>query len=760
MLVEALMRDRAQMSLTMLLYRAGRFAARHRWWVLGMWIVVAGVVFTTGRAVGPAFVDNFQIPGSEGQQAFDVLRARLPQAAGATATAVFHAKTGTLTEPAPMAAMQRTLAAVAKQPHVIVVDDPTKPGGMAGISQDGTIAFTTVRYDESLTQLGRSAADRLEQAVAPARTAALQIELGGPLVEYTHLPEPRGSEVIGVSAAIIVLFIAFGSLVAMGLPIVTALLGLGTSLAIVWLLSRAGDIPTLTPTLATMLGLGVGIDYALFIVTRFREGLSRGMSVEEAVGRAIATSGQAVLFAGGTVMVAIYGLWVSGMPFIGLIGTVSSIAVAVAVLAALTLMPAMLGVVGRRIDSLGIRWLRKRADVNHQGVWARWARIVAAHPWRSLVGGLVIIGVLMTPMFSMRFGFGVGVASKGSTQARAAALIARGFGPGVNGPLVLVAELPTPGDTTALQSMAQAVGTDPDVATVAPPSVSRDGTTAVITVIPHSAPASQATAGLVTRLRDTTLPPVERQTGMTVLVGGATAILIDLRDRVLGRLPLLIVTVVALSFVLLLLVFRSVLVPAKAAIVNGLSICAAYGAVVAVFQWGWGVRLIGLEGKVEIISFVPMVMFAILFGLSMDYEVFLLSRIREQYLVDRDTIESVTAGIRTTARVITSAALVMIAVFLSFMLNESTTVKMIGFGLAVAVLIDATIVRIVLVPSAMVLLGHANWWLPKWLNRILPHLDIEGETGLPPIEPREPVDAAGGYSPDGESKGRLGGGGG
>ncbi len=742
------------MSLTTGLYRLGRGAARRRFLVLGVWVLVAGAVFAAGRIAGPALVDDFRIPGSEAERALDVLRARFPEQAGTTATIVFHARTGTLATPAAMAAIEGTLQRVAGLPHVVAVDDPTATGGEAGISRDRTIAFTTVHYDEGLTRLGRAAADRLSAVVAPARAAGLQVELGGPLVEFTHLPEPRGSEIVGLTAAVVVLFLAFGSLTAMGLPIVTALLGLGTSLAIVWLISHVGDIPTLTPTLATMLGLGVGIDYSLFIVTRFREGLGRGLAVGDAIGRAVATAGQAVLFAGFTVMVAIWGLWVSGIPFVGLIGSVASIAVLVAVAAALTLLPALLGILGRRVDALGIGWPRRRSQTDHQGIWARWARVVATHPWRSLVAGLAVVGTLMVPMFSMRLGLDVGVAGKDSTQARAAALIAEGFGPGVNGPLLLVAELPTPGDASAVQAVVAAVRSDPDVAAVTQPAVSANGRTAVVTAIPRSARGSSATGDLVERLRERVLPPIERETGATILVGGATALFLDLKSLVAGRLVPLIATVVALSFVLLLLVFRSVLVPLKAAIVNGLSIAAAYGAVVAAFQWGWGDRLLGLDGPVAIVSFVPMVMFAILFGLSMDYEVFLLSRVREEYLVDRDTVESVATGIRSTARVITSAALVMIAVFLSFVLNESSTVKMIGFGLAVAVLVDATVVRIVLVPSTMVLLGHANWWLPGWLNRILPGLDIEGEGSLPPIEPREPYQVFK-MAHDGHSKRRL-----
>ena len=727
------------MSLTPFLYRIGRGAVRHRWTVITVWVVVALGLFVASRVGGTAFIDDFSIPGAEAQAATDRLSERFPDRSGVTATVVFRARAGTLAEPDQMAAVRGTLLAIALQPHVVGIDDPTEGGGQAGVSADRTIAFTTVYYEGGISELGRPAADRLVEAVRPAREAGLQVETGGPLVEFTHLPEIRASEIVGVVAAVVVLFVAFGSVVAMGLPILTALIGLGTSLAIVGLVSHLGDVPTLTPALATMLGLGVGIDYALFIVTRYREGLARGRSVEEAVGRAIATSGQAVLFAGSTVLVAIWGLWVSGIPFIGLIGTASSLAVAVAVIAALTLLPALLGVIATRIDALGLAWLKRRSHADHQGMWARWARTVAHHPWRSLVAGLAVIGVLMAPMFAMRLGFEVGIAGEGSTQARAAALMEEAFGPGVNGPLVLVLELAEPGDTAALQAVAEAAAADPNVAAVTEPVVSADGATAIVSVVPRTARADPATADLVTRLRETVLPPIEEATGTTVLVGGATAILIDLADRVAGRLWFLIATVVGLSFVLLMLVFRSILVPVKAAILNGLSICAAYGAVVAVFQWGWGTGTLGVGQTVSIVSFVPMVMFAILFGLSMDYEVFLLSRIREEYLVDRDTVESVAVGIRSTARVITSAALVMIAVFLAFLLSESVTVKMVGFGLAVAVLIDATVVRIVLVPATMVLLGHANWWLPGWLERILPRVHIEGEGALPAPIPTEPI---------------------
>jgi RND superfamily putative drug exporter len=744
----------ARVSLTPFLYRIGRGAVRHRWTVIAVWAVVAAGLFVASRVAGTAFIDDFRIPGAEAQAATDRLAVRFPDRSGVTATVVFRAREGTLAEPERMSAVRSTLLSIALQPHVVGIDDPTREGGQAGVSTDRTIAFTTVYYEGTISELGRSAADRLAEAVRPARETGLQVETGGPLIEYTHLPEIRASEIVGVVAAVVVLFVAFGSVVAMGVPIVTALVGLSLSLAIVGLLSHLGDVPTLTPALATMLGLGVGIDYALFIVTRYREGLARSLSVEEAVGRAIATSGQAVLFAGSTVMVAIWGLWVSGVPFIGLIGTASSLAVAVAVVAALTLLPALLGVIGIRIDAIGPGWLKRRSRADHEGMWARWARTVAGHPWRSLVAGLAMIGVLMAPMFAMRLGFEVGIAGADSTQARAAALMEEAFGPGINGPLVLVLEISDRDDGAAVQQVAEAAAADPNVAAVMEPVVSEDGGTAIVTVVPRTARADRATADLVTRLRETELPPIEEATGSTVLVGGATAILIDLADRVAGRLWILIATVVGLSFVLLMLVFRSILVPVKAAILNGLSICAAYGAVVAAFQWGWGSEVLGVDRIGSIVSFIPMVMFAILFGLSMDYEVFLLSRIREEYLVDRDTVESVAVGIRSTARVITSAALVMIAVFLAFLLSESVTVKMVGFGLAVAVLIDATVVRIVLVPATMVLLGHANWWIPRWLDRILPRVHIEGEGALPAPILAEPIRTTE-FSHDGKGKRRV-----
>ncbi|HEX6131230.1 MAG TPA: MMPL family transporter [Actinomycetota bacterium] len=723
------------MSLSLLLYRLGRWAVRRRRLVVAVWVVGALASFATGRVLGTGFTDDWRVPGTEAQRAHDLLVERFPAASGTDATVVFHAAEGDLLDPSAGAVVSGALDEVAGLPHVLGVERPGVPGSRAGVSQDGGTAFATVHYDLDAAALGEPAIERLNAAVEPARGAGLQVELGGPLVEGGQEREPGGSEAIGLGVAVVVLLFAFGSVVAMGLPIVTALLGLLAGMSVVMLVALAIDMPTVAPTLAAMIGLGVGIDYALFIVTRHRQQLAQRHTVEDAAGRAMATAGQAVLFAGATVIVAILGLWIAGIPFVGLLGTAAAVVVAVAVLAALTLLPALLGFAGRSIDRFRVPGMRPRGEDAHARGWARWGHHVGTKPWRHLVLSTVILSLLAAPMFSMRLGqVDAGTAPTDTTQRRAYDLMTAAFGPGSNGPLVLTVELATPSDTAALEAISGTLQADRDVVGVRPAVLSPDGRTAVITAVPRSAPQDEATTDLVHRLRDRTLPAAVEGTGARVHVGGQTATYIDLADKVAGALPVFIGAVIALSFVLLMLVFRSVLVPLKAALMNVLSIGAAYGVVVAIFQWGWGNGLVGLEEPVPIVSFVPMMMFAILFGLSMDYEVFLLSRIREEYLRDGDDLQSVVDGLAHTARVITSAALIMIAVFLSFLLNDDPTVKMVGVGLATAVAVDATIVRIMLVPSTMVLLGRANWWLPAWLDRILPSLDVEGEAGLPPAE--------------------------
>ncbi len=727
------------MNLTSSLYRLGWWSVRRRRSLVALWIIAVAMAFAGGRALEPTLVDDLTIPGSESLRALELLEQRFPGASGATATVVFHEEDGFTTS--ETAAVERAVREAASTPGVLAVETPSGEGHnptarRAGRSADGTTAFATVQYEAEAGELGTGAVDALQAAVEPARAAGVRVELGGPLVETTAHPEPEASEAIGLLAAVVVLLLAFGSVVAMGLPIATALLGLGGGLAAVAATAAFVDMPTVAPTLTTMLALGVGIDYALFIVTRYRENLAKGTAVEDAIGRALATSGAAVVFAGGTVVIAILGLWILGIPFVGLLGTAAALGVAIAVLAAITLLPALLGFAGRSIDRLGVPRRRNRSNESYQRGWARFARHVTDRPWSHVALSSAILVGLSLPVLSMHLGqVDAGAAPDGTTHREVYDLLSEGFGPGFNGPLLLSVELGTERDRAPLERIADGLRADPGVARVTEPIVGPDGRTAVLTAVPTSAPQDEATTDLVHRLRDETIPDAVAGTEARAYVGGPTASQIDLADRVGQRLPWFIGAVVLVSFLLLMVVFRSLLVPLKAALLNLLAIGAAYGVVVAVFQWGWLKGLVGLEETVPIVAFVPMMMFAILFGLSMDYEVFLLSRVREEYLVDRDNRRSIVAGVTTTARVITSAALIMISVFVAFLLNDNTTVKMVGLGLATAVFVDATLVRTILVPATMVLVGDANWWLPRWLDRLLPNLDIEGEVGLSTPEP-------------------------
>ena len=723
--------------MSMFLYRLGRSCVRHRRRVLVIWFVSVAALFGIGKGVGGGFVETFSVPGVESQRATDLLLATFPAQAGGSARIVFHSPTGTLADPATGAAIDSALVSVAGVDHVV---QPVPTSADMTTSADGTIGFLTVRFDEIAQSLPKHVYTDLQAAAREATSAGVQVEFGGDLPQVAERPKPSGTEGIGVLAAMLILVVSFGSVIAMGLPIGTALFGLGAGIATITFLSAFVDMPSTVETLAAMLGIGVGIDYALFIITRHRAALHRGLTVEDAAGRAIATAGQAVVIAGGTVVIAICGLAVAGIPMITYMGLGAAIVVIVMVLAALTLLPALIGFAGHNIDRFGIPGLKRvsehhtRNDDGQLHGWARWAHHVADRPVRYLLGGLAIVLVMAAPMLDMRLGqTDAGQNPTTSTLRRGYDLLAEGFGPGFNGPLFLSVDLGG-SDASALDAISTAVAADPDVVQVAPPVVAPSGETAVLQVIPKSAPQDTATSDLVGRLRETTLPAAVAGTPMAVYVGGQTAVFIDMSDRVAARLPLFIGCIVGLSFILLMLVFRSILVPLKAAIMNLLSIGAAYGVIVAVFQKGWGAPLFGVHQSLPIISFIPMFMFAILFGLSMDYEVFLLSRIREEYHHTGDNTESVVVGITSTARVITSAALIMICVFISFVFGGEPTIKMMGLGLSTAVFVDATIIRMILVPSTMRLLGDANWWLPAWLDRLIPNLDIEGESRLPAPE--------------------------
>jgi RND superfamily putative drug exporter len=723
------------------LYALGRACVKHRKLVLLIWAVALVGVVVAGKTTGVHYRDNFSVKGVDSQHAADLLEHQFPAAAGASAQVVVHAPTGTLKDPKNVAAVAATEAAIQKLPNVDAVIGPTVDPQL--LSPDGTIGLINVSYKLGITDLPKNSMQGLYDAAHAAQAAGLTVDYGGQVPSALIVPKSPPSDAIGLVMAVIILLLAFGSVIAMGLPIGTALFGVGVGIAIIELLSAFVTFPSVTPDIAVMIGLGVGIDYSLFIVTRHRVGLHQGLTVIDAAGRAIATSGQAVLVAGSTVVIAIFGLAIAGVTALTFMGMGAAIVVAVMVVAALTLLPALLGFAGHNIDRLKVPGMTPKHEQGARDEngklhgWGRWAQHVAAHPWPYLVVSLGVLLLLAAPVLQMRLGEpDASNDPTSSTLRRSYDLLAEGFGAGFNGPLLLAVDLtnvPVAERQTAAGEIAAAVKQTSNVAVVSPPVLSPDKQAAIIQVTPKSAPQAAATNHLVRTLRSETLPAT-RASGARTYVGGVTAAFIDVSDRLSDRLPYFIGAVIFLAFLLLMWVFRSILVPLKAALMNLLSIGAAYGVIVLIFQKQIGGSLVGIHSALPIVAIVPMFMFAVLFGLSMDYEVFLLSRIREEYSATHDNTESVIVGIATTARVITSAALIMTSVFLAFVLEDNPTVKMLGIGLAVAVLVDATIVRTVLVPATMVLLGDANWWLPKWLGRILPNLDIEGEHNLPAPE--------------------------
>jgi RND superfamily putative drug exporter len=719
------------------LYRLGQRCARHPFRAIGLWLLVAVAVLGLKTHIGGAPVDNFRVPGVQSQHANDMLQHRFPVQSGASGQIVFHTQHGTVTDGANRRAITASLAQIGRGTDVTTVTDPFDPRTPT-ISPDHRTAFATVNYSSLVLKPVHSS-----QAIAAAGTArrmGVDAEVTGSIAQTN---KNEGKEAVGIGVAVIVLLIAFGSLIATGIPIATALIGLVIGLGLVGVMAGFVDVPTTSPMLASMIGLGVGIDYALFVVTRHRQHLAEGMSPVDAAAKANATAGQSVLFAGTTVVIAIAGLGMSGIPSVALMGFSAGIAVAVAMAMAVTLLPALLGLIGTRIDKRSL--LHRHVDPTpaHQTVSRRWANHVGHRPWRYALMSLAALVALAAPVLGLRIGFADDSnAPATSTEHRAYDLLAAGFGKGFNGPLTLVVEQHPSIAGSTIAHIAGAVGATPGVAGVEPPIVNPARDTAVLTVLPTTSPQDTATARTVQRLRHEVLPAAVRGTGATALLTGRTAMFEDISSLLSRRLPLFVAAVVMLSFLLLMIVFRSVLVPLKAALMNLLSIGAAYGVIVAVFQWGWGKGLIGVHSTMPVNPFVPMIMFAILFGLSMDYEVFLLSRVREEFQNTGDSHASVVDGLASTARVITSAALIMISVFLAFVSSMNPTIKIFGLGLAAGVFIDATLVRMVLVPATMSLLGKVNWWLPRWLDRALPRMDLEGTTQpaeaeheLPELEP-------------------------
>jgi len=731
-----------------MLYRLGRFSFRRRRWVLGAWLALLVLVAVLGSTAGGSTTDTPTIPGTESQAAADLLDERFPAQSGSDALIVFAAADGTsFADPAQSAAARAVIAEAAAGPDVVSVSDPFTDGT---VSAEQTVAYATVAYDTDAVDVPEEAIDALEATAATGQAAGLQVEFGGEVMSQQQESETQTSELIGLAVAVLVLLVSFGSVVAMGMPLVTALIGVGITVMSTALLANVVDLPSTTTTLATMIGLAVGIDYALFIITRHRQHLAEGFGPEEAAARATATAGGAVVFAGATVVIALAGLTVVGIPFIAWMGVGAAASVVVGIAVANTLVPALLGFAGHHID----RWRIGRArtgghDEAKQTLSGRWAKRVTERPGVGLVAGLVVMLVLAIPTLSMRLGNVDDGSDPSSTTTRQAYdLLSSGFGPGFNGPLLLVADIGDDVDpTSALTDLHDAVAADPDVLEVGGTQVNPAGDTAVITVVPRSGPSSEDTSQLVHRLRDDVLPGVESASGVDVSVAGSTASNIDIADKLSGALPLFMLMVIGLTLLLLLAAFRSVLVPIKAALAILLSIGSSFGVLVAVFQWGWLKDLIGLHETVPIISFLPIMMFAILFGLSMDYEVFIMSRVREDYVRTGQARRSVLTGLTSSARVITAAALIMISVFGSFVLGVDPIIKMFGVGLSVAVLLDATVVRMLIVPSVMALLDRRAWWLPKWLDRALPDLDVEGEhliaslgDGYPAAEPLDDGD--------------------
>lgn len=734
------------------LYRLGRFAATRPWVVIGAWLLVSALVIGASATFGRELEGESGVPGLDSQLAVDLLTEAQSDRAGLTSQLVVtpHDPDRSFFDSSDaVAALGRTQTGAQALPKVLNTSDPA--GALAegknsavesgGISPDGQIALIRLQYPV-LGELGPEDLDNLKEYVDQARAASpsLQIEVGGDLFFEFEEPPAGLGEAIGLGAAVIILLFAFGSLIAMGLPIGMALFGLALGISSMSLITYLVEIPAWAPVLGSMIGLGVGIDYALFLVTRHREHLSRGMTVAESAGRAVATAGQAVIFAGGTVVIAILGLAIAGIPFMTAAGIAVSVIVLIMVVASVTLLPAFLGLAGHWINRLGIH-RRSPTPQNPQQVgsgWERWGAHVSGNAGKYAVGVTVLLLGLTAPVLALQLGLpDDGSLPESNSRRRAYDLLADGFGPGVNGPLVIAVDLS--GDPTIVDPLVDAIANDDGIAAVAPAEVNIVAGVATIIAFPTSSPQDAATFETVQRLRSDVFPQVLDGSAAKVHVGGATATVADLADRVTNRLPLFITAVIVLSFILLMLLFRSILVPLKAALLNLLSIGASYGVLVMVFQWGWGASLIGLESTVPIISFIPMFMFAILFGLSMDYEVFLLSRVREEYLITKDNDASVIHGIASTARVITSAALIMISVFLAFVVGDDPAIKMFGLGLATAIFVDATIVRMVLVPATMKLMGDANWWIPAWLDRILPTIDIEGEAGLPAPEMEVPA---------------------
>jgi RND superfamily putative drug exporter len=720
--------------------RLARLAYRNRGRTVLLWLAALMLAFGLSAAFGGDFAADYSAPGSDSKAAQELLQEKFPAQSGEAIDVVVRADGGVEAARGDVRALLDELATV---PHVASVDDPFAAPG--GVSPDGRTLVAHLRLDvANPNDMPIADSERLLE-IADADRPGLDVALGGQAVQLAERGE-IGSEGLGLLAAAVILLLMFGSVVAAGLPILTAVAGLAVSSALTGLVLRFVDAPDWSTSLATMMGIGIGIDYVLLMVTRFREWRATGLDPEAATVATLDTAGRAVMVAGSTVVVSMLGLFAMGLSFMRGAAVVTIVGVLVVMAASVTLFPALLGYLGRHVDRLRLPLRRRgRTEIAVGGHiepsrgWLAWSRLVQRHRVLTAVVGVAVLLALASPFLGVRFGFPDAGNNREETSTRQAYdMQADGFGPGANGPLVLVAALSRPGDASALDGLRAAVAATPGVAAVTPPQLNPAGDTAVLTVVPATGPQDEKTEDLVHRLRDETIPAATRDSGTAVRVGGVTATSIDSTENIAGRLPLLIGGVVLLSMVLLLASFRSIAVAIKAAAMNLFSVAAAYGVVAYVLQGGWAGQLIGIDTETPLPAFVPVLMFAVLFGLSMDYEVFLVSRMREAWNRTRDNGRAITEGLAGTGSVVTAAAAIMIAVFAAFVPSPDVVLKVIGVGMAAAILVDATVVRMLLVPSVMHLLGRATWWMPSWLGRLLPELHVEGqpERHLPvPPEP-------------------------
>jgi RND superfamily putative drug exporter len=703
--------------------RLAAFSHDHRRLVATVWIVLIAAAGALASGVGSGYVNNFTLPGTESQRALDLLRDRFPQQAGDTSQIVFHVQSGSLNDAATKARVAEVVASVSKLPSVAGVVDPYANAGT--ISKDGSTGYASLLFDQQAVDLDKADVERVVDTAQDGATGGLQVELGGQAIQMAEQPETGAGEIIGILVAIVVLILVLGSAVAMVMPLLSAFAAIGAAMGLVYAATGAFSIADFAPTLAVMIALGVGIDYALLVINRFRGERADGAEVREATLTAMDTAGRSVLFAGTTVVIALLGMLLLGVSFLNGPAIASAAAVALTMISSLTLLPALLGFWGRRVKVPSAQ----TAGAEPRG-WGRWSALIARRPGAFAAGALVVLLLVAAPVTGIRLGSGdAGNNSPSSTTRKAYDLLSQGFGPGFNGPLLVVAEVkPGAGGKAELTQLRTALSKAQGVAAVSQPNVNKKGDAATLTVIPTSKPQDAATKDLLSDLRDHVVPGVTAQAPAlaAVSIGGATASTVDFGDVLSSKLPLFIGVVIGLSLLLLAIVFRSLLIPAKAAVLNLLSIGAALGVITFIFQDGHLASLIGVETTSPIEPFLPVMLFAIIFGLSMDYEVFLVTRMHEEWERTHDASFAVRHGLALTGKVVMAAAIIMISVFGSFVLGDDRTIKLFGVGLASAVLFDAFVIRLVLVPALMHLFGRASWWMPAWLESRLPRLSIEG----------------------------------